>query len=141
MAKYCSYCGTQIEEDARFCSRCGKPEVDVKRRQTVTPEGRSTGGIRRAPSSGIGKFLAGGVIGAFLGRFFGGGSHTASASAYTASVEHFHESIAHYRDEDDDYDDYGDDERDEYSADDDDYSADEYDVPDSFDDSYDDYED
>lgn len=27
--KYCSYCGTQLSDDAAFCSKCGKPTAVI----------------------------------------------------------------------------------------------------------------
>lgn len=139
--KYCINCGTRLDDEARFCSRCGKPctigdkQMSAASSDPVRSEQRVP---QRSSSSGIGKFFAGTFVGAFLGHLFGSGSHSSSTSHSEPAQEHYHETIVRDADYDND-DDYGyADDGDSYDDDFSDDGGDWDDDSDNYDDSYDD---
>ncbi len=53
MAKFCNYCGTQLEDSATFCANCGAQLEAAKTSTASTPQSKSTSSVQlEVPVSG-----------------------------------------------------------------------------------------
>ena len=98
MAKFCSKCGTQLEEGIKFCPKCGQPtEVTVKREEPRQPvmEGMAKEGFKDKFFSFEGRlnrkpfFLRGlalGVVAGILILLVGGTDENASGITLAVTV-------------------------------------------------------
>lgn len=90
MAKYCSYCGNEIDENAEYCSRCGE-EINSTQNHYEEPEKKKFS---------IGRVVLGVVLGGFLlfyfipnlvttVDFFSGTSHSSSSRQDYITLDEF----------------------------------------------------
>ena len=49
-ARYCAACGGGLEEDARFCPRCGRDQLEATRPEQPKPRSRPKGPLSKPPS-------------------------------------------------------------------------------------------
>ncbi len=91
--KYCTECGKRLENDARFCSGCGRPCEKVRKGKQPVPA-MPGGRVHRSTfSDKVLPFLAGTAIGSVLVRMLGGNPHAETHAAEGQSQGYVHETV------------------------------------------------